>query len=191
MQDRVMQSQYPPLYCMYSTIKSQQQQQAGDNNSKLNFSDACKLLLLNNIEGLTSRNILELYTSARLNKNTYALCSHILEKLADERHSSEVYQETFRYVLSPEVMKVDEVFLARYFDYFSLCFFVALSHCLAHMLSIMQIHPALSADSCCSEEGMGDEVCAEPILQAQHAQDCSQPAAAASRRFHVWRRRRK
>ena len=110
--ERLMQSKYPPLFCMYATIKSQMRN--FPENNRLNFSDACKLLLLNNIEGLTSRSILELYTSTRLNQNTYALCSNILSTLADERHSSEVYEETFRYVLSSDVMKVDEPFLARY-----------------------------------------------------------------------------
>ena len=109
--ERILQSSYPPLYCMYVTIMSQMKSYPEKN--RLNFSDACKLLLLNNIEGLTSRSILELYTSARLNQNTYALCSNILSTLADERHSSGVYEETFRYVLSGDVMKVDEPFLAR------------------------------------------------------------------------------
>ena len=114
--ERVLQSKYPPLFCMYNTIQSQMKGYPEKN--RLNFSDACKLLLLNNVEGLTSRNVLELYTSSRLNQNTYALCSHILSTLADERHSSDVYQETFRYVLSQEVMKVNEDLLAKYIQHF-------------------------------------------------------------------------
>ena len=117
MPERLLQSKYPPLYCMYSTIMSQMRGYHADKN-RLNFSDACKLLILNNVEGLTSRNVLELYTSSRLNQNTYALCSNILSTLADERHSSAVYEETFRYVLSEDVMKVNEDFLARYIQHF-------------------------------------------------------------------------
>ena len=44
-------------------------------HGKLNFNDACKLLILNNIEGLTSKMMIELHTSARLNCNTHAICS--------------------------------------------------------------------------------------------------------------------
>lgn len=114
--ERLLQQQHPPLYCMHSEIVSQM---AGRAN-KLNFSDSCKLLLLNNIEGLSSRTVLELYTSSRLNQNTYALCSSIVNTLADERHASSVYEDTFKYILSNSVLKVDEVMLAKYIAHFKL-----------------------------------------------------------------------
>lgn len=114
--ERLLQQQHPPLYCMHSEIVSQM---AGRAN-KLNFSDTCKLLLLNNIEGLSSRTVLELYTSSRLNQNTYALCSSIVNTLADERHASSVYEDAFKYILSNGVLKVDEVLLAKYIAHFKL-----------------------------------------------------------------------
>lgn len=67
--DRVMQMNYPPLYCLHLAIMS------SGTGGKLNFSDACKLLLLNNIEGLTTKRMIELHTSSRLNCNTHAICA--------------------------------------------------------------------------------------------------------------------
>ena len=86
--ERLLQKQYPPLFCMYMAVMSQ--------STSLNFSDVCKLLILNNVEGLSTRNITEMHTSTRLKCNTYTLCNHIVNALADERHSSEVYEATFR-----------------------------------------------------------------------------------------------
>lgn len=86
---RVLQSQYPPLYCIHAAIGAQRA-------SKLTFSDACKILLFNNVEGLTSRTMIELHTSARLEHNTYTICTSIINALADERHSADVYESTFK-----------------------------------------------------------------------------------------------
>lgn len=106
MPERLMQKQYPPLFGMYAAVMSHAKkqvtsQQLPQQTETLNFSDVCKLLLLNNVEGLTARNIIEMHTSARLRQNTYTLCSNIVSALADERHSSEVYEETFRYLPRP------------------------------------------------------------------------------------------
>lgn len=57
--------------------------------------------------------MLEQHTSMRLNQSTYVLCSNIISALADERHSPAVYEETFKYILSSDVMKVNEEMLAR------------------------------------------------------------------------------
>lgn len=109
MPERVMQKSYPPLFGMYIAVMSHlkkhpastpPQQQQLETPATLNFSDVCKLLLLNNVEGLTSRSIIEMHTSSKLNQNTYTLCSNIVSTLADERHASEVYLETFRSALS-------------------------------------------------------------------------------------------
>jgi hypothetical protein len=67
--DRILQKQYPPLYCMHSAIL------ASGTNGRLNFNDACKILILNNIEGLTSKMMIELHTTARLNCSTLAISS--------------------------------------------------------------------------------------------------------------------
>jgi hypothetical protein len=67
--DRILQKQHPPLYCMHSAIMS------SGTNGRLNFNDACKMLILNNIEGLTSKMMIEMHTSARLNCNTHAICA--------------------------------------------------------------------------------------------------------------------
>jgi hypothetical protein len=103
---------YPPLHCLYAAI------QTSGAHGKLDFNDACKLFILNNIEGLTSKMMIEHHTSSRMNCNTHAICSGehnragrirselthtthpgIVSALADERHSADVYEETFKYVL--------------------------------------------------------------------------------------------
>ncbi len=43
----------------------------------LKFNDACKLLLLNNIDGLTSRMMIELFTSEKLKRNTHSICTGV------------------------------------------------------------------------------------------------------------------
>lgn len=65
----VLQSKYPPLHNLHSAI------QASGAHGKLDFNDACKLLILNNIEGLTSKTMIEYHTSSRLNCNTHTICS--------------------------------------------------------------------------------------------------------------------
>lgn len=109
--DRVMQQQYPPLYCLHSGIMS-----AG-TGGRLNFSDACKMLILNNIEGLTTKRMIELHTSSRLNCNTHLICAGIVSALADERHGADVYEKTFKYVLG-SLMKVDEAGLAQHIAHY-------------------------------------------------------------------------
>ena len=69
MPDRVLQMQHPTLYCMHAATG------AAGAGETLKFNDVCKLLILNNIEGLTSKMMIELYTSSRLNCNTHAICS--------------------------------------------------------------------------------------------------------------------
>jgi hypothetical protein len=109
--DRLLQKQYPPLYCMHSATM------ASGTGGKLNFNDACKMLILNNIEGLTSKMMIELHTSARLNCNTHAICSGIVSALVDERHCPEVYESTFQYMLG-NLIKVDEASLAQHIAHF-------------------------------------------------------------------------
>lgn len=67
--DRNLQTQHPPLYCLHAAIM------AAGTAGKLNFGDACKMLILNNIEGLTTKRMIELHTSSRLNCNTHAICA--------------------------------------------------------------------------------------------------------------------
>lgn len=98
---RVLQSQYPPLYCIHAAI--------GALRAKLTFSDACKILLFNNVEGLTSRTMIELHTSARLDHNTYTICTSIINALADERHGADVYEATFKYVKIRTLVIRDEI----------------------------------------------------------------------------------
>jgi hypothetical protein len=96
---------------MYSAI------QTSGANGKLDFSDACKLFVLNNIEGLTSKMMIEHHTSSRMNCNTHAICSSIVSALADERHGADVYEETFKYVLGT-LLKVDEKLLAQHIAHY-------------------------------------------------------------------------
>jgi hypothetical protein len=104
--DPVLQTKYPPLHCLHTAITK-----ASGTRGKLDFGDACKLLILNNIDGLTSKMMIEHHTSSRMNCNTHAICSGIVSALADERHSSDVYEDTFKYVIGT-LMNVNEKALA-------------------------------------------------------------------------------
>ena len=97
------------------------------------------MLILNNIEGLTTKHMIELHTSSRLNCNTHVICagghnvfSNIMKQkptlhkhthtgmvsaLADERHGPEVYEKTFSYVLGT-LMKVNEKSLAQHIAHY-------------------------------------------------------------------------
>lgn len=70
------------------------------------FDDACKLCILNNIEGLISRHVTDQYTSKILAKNTFIVSSNILATLADQRISSDTYLDTIQYLLG--LMKINE-----------------------------------------------------------------------------------
>lgn len=79
----VMQQKYPPLYSLHTAIQNsmggqhQQGQGNGGQQQQLDFSDACKMLILNNIEGLTSKMMMELHTSSKLNRDTRTVCAGV------------------------------------------------------------------------------------------------------------------
>lgn len=56
-----MQSQYPPLWCIYNSLRSSGAFDSTPLNSaraySMNFSDACKMCILNNIEGVHCRSV--------------------------------------------------------------------------------------------------------------------------------------
>jgi hypothetical protein len=122
--ETIMQNQHPPLWCIYNSLKhhdilstpSTMNNISGTNSSvestviqKLTFDDACKLCLLNNIIGLSSKTITDQYLSYRLKKSTFSMSSTILSALADERHSTDVYLKTMQYLLSLLTVKHAEL----------------------------------------------------------------------------------
>lgn len=127
MQEALLRRNYPPLWCIYNSLRESRvldhtwvqhhllQGQAGSNSSlanrssKLNFNDVCKLCLLHNIESLPCRNIIEQYILQRLDRNQHTVAANILSALADQRNSSDVYFTTTRFLMG--IMRVDTVLL--------------------------------------------------------------------------------
>lgn len=66
-----LQEQYAPLYSMHTAIQSS----CGQPAAALDFGDACKMLILNNIEGLASRVMIDLVVCSKAAKNMQAICS--------------------------------------------------------------------------------------------------------------------
>ena len=65
-------NRYPPLHCLHTALQN------SVARGKMDFGDACKLLILNNIEGLTSKMMIEHHTSTRMNCNTHSICAGML-----------------------------------------------------------------------------------------------------------------
>ena len=88
--ENVLQRSYPPLYCVYNTLKMAGVMQTEKNRPitsagkqkifLLKFDDACKLTLLLNINGLTSSTFTERLLSQRLQKNSHDVSARVLAK---------------------------------------------------------------------------------------------------------------
>ena len=88
---------------------------SGKNNGnidKLNFSDICKLFILNNLSGMKSKHVVDQYTSFKLVTNAFEVCSNIMSALADQRHDATVYSNTLKYVMS--IARVNHVDLMNH-----------------------------------------------------------------------------
>lgn len=127
MNEMLVKTKYPPLWCIYKTLKDSgvlpteslsrhANHEAINKGKTLRFDDACKLCLLNNVIGLQSRTVIDHFTGARLGKDSFAVCTHILSALADERHESDVYMATICHLLS--IAKIHMFALSRQIYHF-------------------------------------------------------------------------
>lgn len=114
--DNMIRSSYPPLWCIINSLKTsrvydasgnsmQQSAVDGATNALLNFSDACKLCISINLEGVMSRHMCEQYISSKIQRNSHAVSANLLSALADERHEAGVYLTTMQHLL--DIMQVE------------------------------------------------------------------------------------
>lgn len=98
--------------CMHSSLKHCVCHDAKPTETQpLTFDDICKLSLLVNVEGLSSANAVELYTSQRLHRVTTTETAAVTSALADMRLTQEDYTRIFKYMLS--IMTLDSGALAK------------------------------------------------------------------------------
>jgi hypothetical protein len=77
------------------------------------WGTACKVLILQMIQGLQSMHAIELLTSRMLSKNTHESTMKLLAGLYDTKHLPEDYLKTLGHILSPECMTVNELSLTQ------------------------------------------------------------------------------
>lgn len=116
--DMLMKRTYPPLFDIYNSIKESRALDVDcrkrnipvrDDPSaprKLYFNDACKLVILSNLVGISCKNATDQFTSSRLKMQAYVLNSNIVTSMAENRYNEDVYFSTIQYLLG--LMQVDE-----------------------------------------------------------------------------------
>ena len=77
------------------------------------WGTACRVLILQMIQGLQSMHAIELLTSRILNRNTHESTMKFLAGLYDTKHLPEEYLSTFAYILSPSCITVNEQALVQ------------------------------------------------------------------------------
>ena len=100
--------EYPLLHCIYSSLKASSCMDVRASKAcdgKLSFDDVCKLFILVNVDGLSSKHVTDMYTTSLLCKDTTLLTTAIISALADMRQPASAYIATFKYVFS--IIKVD------------------------------------------------------------------------------------
>jgi hypothetical protein len=101
-----IETNHKPLAVIKSSLKAQNLDTPG-------WSTACKVLILQMIQGLQSMHAIELLTSRMLCKNTRESTMKLLAGLYDTKHLPEDYLKTLGYILSCKCMTVNEQTLAQ------------------------------------------------------------------------------
>lgn len=78
-------------------------------DNMLSFDDICKLALLVNVEGLSTANVVGMYTMDRLHRNTAGETASVTSQLADMRLTQADYTSTFQFVLSLMTVKEEQL----------------------------------------------------------------------------------
>ena len=97
---------HPPLAQMKAALKAQNLDSPG-------YNTACRVLILQLIEGLQSMHAIELLTTRMLARNTRESTMKLLAGLYDSKHLPETYLQTLCYILSPEKISVDHASLTQ------------------------------------------------------------------------------
>jgi hypothetical protein len=104
--DKSMEKTYPPLAQIKAALKAQNLDQPG-------WTIACRVLILQLIQGLQSMHAIELLTSRILQKNTRDATMQLLASLYDSKHLPSAYFDTLRYILSPPNITINSSILTQ------------------------------------------------------------------------------
>ena len=115
--DTVLQREYEPLWCIYTAVKQSKMIYLDSNHdsneklkpTKLSYHDICCIYILNNVNGLSSKIIVDQYTSMKLKTNVFMLTNNILSALADNRSSSMAYMNTIHKLLTDVVINISSL----------------------------------------------------------------------------------
>jgi hypothetical protein len=101
-----IETNHKPLAVIKNNLRAQNLDTPG-------WTTACKVLILQMIQGLQSMHAIELLTSRMLSKNTHESTMKLLAGLYDTKHLPDDYLKTFGYILSCKCMTVNEQTLAQ------------------------------------------------------------------------------
>ena len=97
---------HKPLAIIKNTLKAHNLDSPG-------WGTACRVLILQMIQGLQSMHAIELLTSRALCRNTHESTMKLLAALYDTKHLPEDYLATLEHILSPKCMTTNEQALAQ------------------------------------------------------------------------------
>jgi hypothetical protein len=104
--DKLVERTYPPLAQIKSALKSQNIDQPG-------WTVACRVLILQLIQGLQSMHAIELLTSRTLQKNTRDSTMQLLASLYDSKHLPSAYLDTLAFILAPPNVAINSLILSQ------------------------------------------------------------------------------
>ncbi len=105
-QDKSIDKIYPPLAQIKSALKTQNLDQPG-------WTVACRVLILQLIQGLQSMHAIELLTSRLLQKNTRDSTMQLLASLYDSKHLPSAYFDTLAFILAPQNVAINSSILTQ------------------------------------------------------------------------------
>ena len=105
MQDKDTEHSHPPLAQIKAALRA--------NNLDLpGWTTACRVLILQLIQGLQSMHATEQLTTRSLSRNTRENTVHFLASLCDTKHTPETYAHTLTHILSPQHLHINTQLLA-------------------------------------------------------------------------------
>jgi hypothetical protein len=101
-----IETNHKPLAVIKNSLKTQNLDTPG-------WSTACKVLILQMVQGLQAMHAVELLTSRMLCKNTHESTMKLLAGLYDTKHLPEDYLKTLEHILSPTFLVINEQALSQ------------------------------------------------------------------------------
>ena len=101
-----IETQHAPLALIKAALKAHGLDSPG-------WSTACRVLILQLIQGLQCMHAIELLTTRMLSRNTHESTMKLLAGLFDTKHLPEDYLKTLSFILSPDHLRTDEAVLTQ------------------------------------------------------------------------------